>query len=58
MSEFQRFGFPGIALSGYGMEDDIARSRACGFFAHLTKPVDIRALENAIAAAPGPVVAS
>ncbi len=53
----QRFGFPGIALSGYGMETDIARSRACGFFTHLTKPVDIHALESAIAAAPRPAVA-
>ncbi len=45
---------PGIALSGYGTEEDIARSRASGFFAHLTKPVDIHALEAAIAAAPHP----
>ena len=40
------------------MDDDIARSRECGFFAHLTKPVDIRVLEDAIAAAPAPAVAS
>ncbi|MEO8439139.1 MAG: response regulator [Spartobacteria bacterium] len=50
-------GLPGIALSGYGMDHDIARSRASGFFAHLTKPVDIHALESAIAAAPHPAVA-
>jgi signal transduction histidine kinase len=50
-------GLPGIALSGYGMDHDIARSRTSGFFAHLTKPVDIHALESAIAAAPHPVVA-
>lgn len=48
------YGLPGIALSGYGMEEDIARSRASGFFTHLTKPVDIHALESAIAAAPRP----
>lgn len=47
-------GLPGIALSGYGMDEDIARSLASGFFAHLTKPVDIHALESAIAAAPFP----
>ncbi len=47
-------GLPGIALSGYGMDHDIARSRESGFFAHLTKPVDIHALESAIAAAPYP----
>ena len=50
-------GLPGIALSGYGMEQDIARSRESGFFAHLTKPVDIHALESAIAAAPHPALA-
>ncbi|MGI8432219.1 MAG: response regulator, partial [Chthoniobacterales bacterium] len=53
----QGYGLPGIALSGYGMEQDIARSRASGFCAHLTKPVDIRALESAIAAAPHLAVA-
>jgi signal transduction histidine kinase len=51
-------GLPGIALSGYGMDHDIARSRANGFFAHLTKPVDIRVLESAIAAAPHPVLSA
>lgn len=30
---------PGIALSGYGMEADQARSREAGFRAHLVKPV-------------------
>jgi signal transduction histidine kinase len=45
-------GLPGIALSGYGMDQDIVRSRASGFCAHLTKPVDIRSLETAIASAP------
>jgi PAS domain S-box-containing protein len=38
----------GIALSGYGMEGDVQRSRAAGFDMHLTKPVDIGALENAL----------
>jgi PAS domain S-box-containing protein len=38
----------GIALSGYGMEGDIQRSRAAGFELHLTKPVDIGVLENAL----------
>ncbi|MHA3772576.1 PAS domain S-box protein [Verrucomicrobiota bacterium sgz303538] len=36
----------GIALSGYGMVEDIQRSVAAGFFAHLTKPVDISVLEH------------
>jgi CheY-like chemotaxis protein/anti-sigma regulatory factor (Ser/Thr protein kinase) len=39
-----------IALSGFGMEADIRRSLAAGFSAHLTKPVDIQALETAMAA--------
>ncbi|CAN5468499.1 hypothetical protein BH20VER3_BH20VER3_17270 [soil metagenome] len=39
------------------MEQDIVRSRTSGFFAHLTKPVDIQALESAIAAAPYPSLA-
>lgn len=43
-----RHGLKGIALSGYGMEDDIARSRNAGFLTHLTKPVKIQALERAL----------
>lgn len=39
----------GIALSGFGMEEDVSRSRAAGFTEHLTKPVDIKHLEDAIA---------
>jgi signal transduction histidine kinase/CheY-like chemotaxis protein len=39
----------GIALSGYGMETDLARSQAAGFAKHLTKPVDFQALDSAIA---------
>jgi DNA-binding response OmpR family regulator len=38
----------GIAVSGFGTEADVARSREAGFVAHLTKPVDIRALEATI----------
>ena len=52
MAEFRKaYGLPGIALSGYGMDQDLERSRQSGFFRHLTKPVDIHALEAAIAAA-------
>jgi CheY-like chemotaxis protein len=39
---------PGIALSGYGMEHDHARSRAAGFVEHLTKPVDWPRLQAAL----------
>jgi CheY-like chemotaxis protein len=30
---------PAIALSGYGMEEDVKRSLEAGFDVHLTKPV-------------------
>ena len=33
-------GMKGIALSGFGTEEDVAASAAAGFSAHLTKPVD------------------
>ncbi len=36
-----RHGIKGIALSGYGMEEDHRRSRASGFLDHLVKPVNI-----------------
>jgi CheY-like chemotaxis protein len=52
MSEFQKkFGAKGIALTGHGTEPDVARSQASGFTAHLTKPVRIESLENALAVA-------
>jgi CheY-like chemotaxis protein len=38
----------GIALSGYGMEEDIARSQQAGFARHLTKPVKPQDLNTAI----------
>ena len=47
----QGLTLPGIAVSGYGQEQDVAQSRAAGFAAHLTKPVDLVQLEDAIAAA-------
>ena len=38
----------GIALSGYGMQEDIRRSKDAGFAAHLTKPVDVSVLEETL----------
>jgi CheY-like chemotaxis protein len=35
-------------LTGFGMEVDVQRSRAAGFKVHLTKPISIDALENAL----------
>jgi len=37
-----------IILSGFGMEDDVAKTRAAGFAHHLTKPVEFAKLEEAI----------
>ena len=39
---------PALALSGFGMEEDVERSREAGFFDHLTKPVSIDRLRSAI----------
>ena len=40
---------PGIAMSGFGSEEDMRFSREAGFAVHLTKPVDLTRLEAAIA---------
>jgi CheY-like chemotaxis protein len=49
MSELsRRYGLRGIALTGYGMDEDVARSREAGFARHLTKPVSLEQLETAI----------
>jgi CheY-like chemotaxis protein/anti-sigma regulatory factor (Ser/Thr protein kinase) len=49
MSELRdEFGLKGIALTGYGTEQDVSRAQNSGFVAHLTKPVRIEALEKAL----------
>jgi CheY-like chemotaxis protein len=45
----QRRDVPALALSGFGMDEDLERSRDAGFFDHLTKPVSIDRLRAAIA---------
>ncbi len=51
MSELRdRHGLRGIAVSGYGMEADVARSREAGFVHHLTKPIHFERLKELIAA--------
>ena len=51
----------GIALSGFGMPEDVERSSSAGFDEHLTKPVDFGLLRKALARVavkvPTPVVA-
>ena len=39
---------PIIALTGYGLEEDIEKSLAAGFTAHLTKPVGIKELQRVL----------
>ena len=43
-----RYGLTGIALSGYGMDQDRNASFDAGFAEHFTKPVDAERLRNAI----------
>ncbi len=43
-----RFNVTGIALSGFGQEEDMRRSREAGFVTHLTKPVNFQTLREAI----------
>jgi len=38
----------GIALTGFGMEQDIRRSREAGFQHHLVKPIDLNKLDSLI----------
>lgn len=40
----------GISLSGFGMDSDIAQSKAAGFARHLIKPIDVSLLCRAISA--------
>ena len=49
------YGLRGIALTGYGMAEDVARTEQAGFLAHLVKPINFdqlhRVLEQAQQAA-------
>jgi CheY-like chemotaxis protein len=39
---------PGIAMSGFGSEEDVGLSQEAGFAVHLIKPIDVARLEAAI----------
>ncbi len=41
-------GLRGIALTGYGGEEDLRQSQDAGFITHLVKPVDIGDLRRAL----------
>ncbi len=49
---------PGIAVSGYGTEEDMQRSLEAGFFTHIIKPVPVSTLRWAIQEATAPVQAT
>jgi PAS domain S-box-containing protein len=44
----ERKPVPAIALSGFGMEEDLQKSRRAGFAVHLTKPVTFNQIQSAI----------
>jgi signal transduction histidine kinase/CheY-like chemotaxis protein len=48
MRELRHRGIPGIALSGYGSEEDVCESQEAGFVVHLLKPVLADALDKAV----------
>ncbi len=49
MRELSALGpIPGIAVSGFGADEDRRQSLEAGFFEHLTKPIDVNFLEAAI----------
>ncbi len=43
-----RYPFSAIALTGFGMDDDVKQAEEAGFVAHLTKPVSFEQLEVTI----------
>jgi CheY-like chemotaxis protein len=43
-----QYGLKGVALSGHGMEDDVARAMDAGFSSHVLKPVAINRLLEAL----------
>ena len=38
----------GIAISGFGMEEDVEKSKEAGFAEHLTEPINFQKLEAVI----------
>ena len=44
-----RYSMCGIAITGFGMDDDVQRSKSAGFDYHLTKPVDPAKIDQLLA---------
>jgi CheY-like chemotaxis protein len=47
-----QYRVPGISLSGFGLDSDIAQSKAAGFYRHLIKPISMSLLSQTIAELP------
>jgi CheY-like chemotaxis protein len=43
-----RYTTKGIAMSGYGMDEDLRKSREAGFSDHIIKPANVAQLERTI----------
>lgn len=44
----KEYGLRGVALSGYGMPEDLAKTEEAGFLAHLVKPINFDQLHNVL----------
>ncbi len=44
-----KYDIKGICMSGYGMDEDIRKSREAGFCDHVVKPVDVAKLREVVA---------
>ena len=42
------YGLRGIALSGYGMAEDLSKTEQAGFLAHLVKPINFEQLHRVL----------
>jgi PAS domain S-box-containing protein len=45
MKRLARYNIRGVALSGFGQDEDLRRSREAGFESHLTKPISVTMLQ-------------
>jgi CheY-like chemotaxis protein len=53
-----RYCMRGIAITGFGMDDDIRQSKSAGFDYHLTKPLDPANLDSVLAKIRGGILDS
>jgi len=42
------YGLRGIALTGYGMAEDLVKTQRAGFLAHLVKPINFDQLHRVL----------